>query len=181
MATTPTPIPPPPPANWALHQQLTVAPPVIGRPAGFWIRFVAYMIDALIMMTAFGLVTGVAVGAVLLMGISPESKGEEVPVAVMVVVILCILVQFVFAWLYEALLTSGPHGATLGKMAVGVRIVQAVDGKRISFGRATGRFFLKVMLTPMVPFGIGYIIAAFTSGKRAVHDFMADTRVIKSS
>ena len=179
MATTPTPIPPPPP-NWAA-QQLALAPGAVGRPAGFWLRFVAYMIDGLIMMAVFCLVILVSTGVVMLLGMSMEAKGEEVGAGVVLVVMLGLLAQFVIAWLYEALLTSGPHGATLGKMAVGVRIVQAVDGKRISFGRATGRFFLKVMVTPMVPFGIGYLIAAFTSGKRAVHDFMADTPVIKSS
>lgn len=179
MATTPTPIPPPPP-NWAA-QQAALPPGAAGRPAGFWIRFVAYMIDGLLLFVSFMLVFGIGVGIVLLLGASSGSTGEEVPVAIMVVMMLGFLVQFVIAWLYEALMTSSVHGATIGKMAVGVRIVKAVDGKGISFGRATGRFFLKAMVTPMVPFGIGYLIAAFTSGKRAVHDFMADTLVVKSS
>lgn len=179
MATTPTPIPPPPP-DWSA-QQLALPQGAVGRPAGFWLRFVAYMIDGLIMMAVFCLVILVSVGIVMLLGMSMEAKGEEVGAGVVLVVFLGLIAQFVIAWLYEALLTSGPQGGTLGKMAVGVRIVQAVDGKRISFGRATGRFFLKVMVTPMVPFGIGYLIAAFTKGKRAVHDFMADTLVIKSS
>lgn len=179
MATTPTPIPPPPP-DWAAQQAL-LPPGAIGRPAGFWIRFVAYMIDGLLLFASFLVVFGIGVGIVLLTGAASGSTGEEVPVVILVVMMLGFLVQFAVAWLYEALMTSSVHGATIGKMAVGVRVVRAIDGKRISFGRATGRFFLKAMITPMVPFGIGYLIAAFTKGKRAVHDFMADTLVIKSS
>ena len=54
------------------------------------------------------------------------------------------------------------------------------EGAPLSFGRATGRHFLKFIVTPMVPFAIGYLLAAFTSGKKALHDMMADTRVIKN-
>jgi uncharacterized RDD family membrane protein YckC len=94
-------------------------------------------------------------------------------------IVLGVVAFFATGWLYEALMTSGPHGATIGKQAVGVRIVRA-DGAQLSFGRATGRHFFKVLATPMVPFGIGYLMAAFTSGKRALHDIIADTFVIKS-
>jgi uncharacterized RDD family membrane protein YckC len=94
-------------------------------------------------------------------------------------VVLAVLAYLVIGWLYEAFLTSGPHGATLGKQAVGVRILCA-DGTPLSFGRATGRHFLKVMVTPMIPFAIGYLMAAFTARKRALHDVMADTFVIKT-
>ena len=94
-------------------------------------------------------------------------------------VVLALLTYVVIGWLYEAFLTSGPHGATLGKQAVGVRIVCA-DGAPLSFGRATGRHFLKVFVTPMIPLAIGYLMAGFTARKRALHDIMADTLVIKT-
>ena len=77
-------------------------------------------------------------------------------------------------------MTSSPRGATLGKMALGLRIVR-VDGTQLSFGRATARHFAKYMVTPMVPLAIGYIMAAFTNRKRALHDILADTLVIYSS
>ena len=92
--------------------------------------------------------------------------------------ILILLVLIIVNWLYEALMTSSPRGATLGKMAIGVRIVR-VDGAQLSFGRATARHFLKVMITPLVPFAIGYLMAAFTARKRALHDVLADTLVVK--
>lgn len=61
----------------------------------------------------------------------------------------------VIGWLYEALMTRSPRGATVGKLALGLHIV-CVDGAQRSFGRATARHFLKVMITPLVPFAIGY-------------------------
>ena len=175
MATTT----PPPPPDWASHQQ--VAPGVIERPAGFWIRFVAYMIDGLVLTAAAAVIVGIVILVVLGAGFAagPDKDEDDFSVATILAIIVGVIAMIVVGWLYEALLTSSPRGATLGKMAVGVRIVRA-DGAQLSFGRATGRHFLKAMVTPMVPFGIGYILAAFTAGKRAVHDFMADTLVIKS-
>jgi uncharacterized RDD family membrane protein YckC len=96
-----------------------------------------------------------------------------------IAVIVGVLLMLPLGWLYEALLTSSVHGATFGKRAIGARIVRA-DGTRLSFGRATARHFLKVIVTPLVPFAIGYLLAAFTTGKRALHDLMAETLVIKA-
>jgi hypothetical protein len=72
------------------------------------------------------------------------------------------------------------RGLPFGKRALGLRIVRA-DGATLSFGRATARHFLEAMITPLVPFAAGYLLAAFTNGKRALHDFMADTFVISTS
>jgi len=166
----------PPPPTWSAPQQQP-APGAgeIGPPAGFWIRFVAYVVDAFILWLGLILIGGVVFGLVFLLGGSQVADNEP---AIWIAIIVIGLAYFAAAWLYEALLTSGPHGATFGKQAVGVRIVRA-DGAPMSFGRATGRHFLKVAVTPMVPLAIGYILAAFTQGKRALHDFMADTLVIK--
>ena len=93
-------------------------------------------------------------------------------------VIVLVVALIVINWLYEALMTSSPSGATLGKLALGLRIVRA-DGAQLSFGRATARHFLKVLITPLVPLAIGYLMAAFTARKRALHDVLADTLVIR--
>ena len=92
--------------------------------------------------------------------------------------VILVLGMVVISWLYEALMTSSPSGATLGKQVVGIRIVRA-DGSQLSFGRATGRHFAKYMITPWVPLAIGYIMAAFTTRKRALHDMIADTLVME--
>jgi uncharacterized RDD family membrane protein YckC len=69
----------------------------------------------------------------------------------------------------------GRWGATLGKMALGVKIVRA-DGGRVGYGRAFGRGWAWV-LSEIILF-IGFIIAGFDSKKRALHDYICDTRVI---
>ena len=82
----------------------------------------------------------------------------------------------VVSWLYFALLESSPKQATLGKMALGIKVTD-LDGNRISFGRATGRFFAKIISGVILM--IGYIMAAFTAKKQALHDIIASTLVIK--
>jgi uncharacterized RDD family membrane protein YckC len=69
------------------------------------------------------------------------------------------------------------YGATPGKMALGLKIVRP-DGGPISAGRAVGRYFAEILsaLTLM----IGYMMAGWDSEKRALHDRIADTRVIKT-
>jgi uncharacterized RDD family membrane protein YckC len=78
-------------------------------------------------------------------------------------------------WLYFTLMESSPRQATLGKMVVGI-IVTTCDGRRISFLRANGRYFGK-LLSALI-FGIGFLMAGFTRKKQALHDMLADSLVI---
>jgi uncharacterized RDD family membrane protein YckC len=166
----------PPPPAWPDRQQVVIAD--IGPPGGCWIRFVAYLLDAFIMTIAAVVVVGIFIAVILLVDESiDDSKDSPVIIGSVIVMVLALLV---INWLYEALMTSSPRGATLGKQALGLRIVRA-DGAQLSFGRATARHFLKIMITPLVPFAIGYLMAAFTARKRALHDVLADTLVIRSS
>lgn len=144
------------------------------QPVGFWIRVVAAIIDWLILCVIAGVMAGVIVAIVAMVG------GTSNEIAAGIGVFIGIVGLIVSAWLYEALMTSGPRGATYGKRAIGARIVR-FDGTQLSFGRATARHFLKVIVTPMVPLGIGFMLAGWTKGKRALHDLMADTLVIRSS
>ena len=171
---------PPPPPVWPDERQLA-ASAVVGPPAGFWIRFVAFMIDALILMAIAAVIVGIAAAvAVIGLGLDHNADPDENAVLIGIAVMLGVVGLIVIGWLYEALMTSSPRGATLGKLALGLRIVRA-DGAQLSFGRATARHFLKFMITPLVPLAIGYLMAAFTNRKRALHDILADTLVIKSS
>jgi uncharacterized RDD family membrane protein YckC len=166
----------PPPPAWSDRQQVAIAES--GPPGGFWIRFVAYLIDSLIVTVAAVVIVGIFIAVVLLADESThDSKNTLLFMGGIIVTVLALLV---INWLYEALMTSSPRGATLGKLALGLRIVRA-DGAQLSFGRATARHFLKFMITPLVPLAIGYLMAAFTNRKRALHDFLADTLVIRSS
>jgi len=86
------------------------------------------------------------------------------------------ILMFGAVWLYFALMESSSKQATLGKMMIGV-IVTDTDGNRISFGRASGRYFAKIPSAIILM--IGYIMAAFTKRKQALHDMMAGCLVIR--
>jgi uncharacterized RDD family membrane protein YckC len=134
--------------------------------AGFWIRGAAFIIDALII--------GVA-SIVLLLPFYPFlfGEGEELTAviiqAVWQILILGLQAGYVIFFL-------GRYGATPGKMAVGVKVVTA-EGGPISYARATGRFFAEI-LSGCTCY-IGYLIAAFDVQKRALHDHICNTRVIR--
>ena len=71
---------------------------------------------------------------------------------------------------------SSVNQGTIGKMALNLKVTD-LNGERISFGRATGRFFAKYISS--ITLLIGYIMAAFTERKQALHDMIAGTYVIK--
>jgi uncharacterized RDD family membrane protein YckC len=85
--------------------------------------------------------------------------------------------MLVLQWLYYAWMESSEHQATLGKMALGL-IVTDLDDRRVSFARATGRFFAKI-ISGLIPLAIGYIMAGFTEKKQALHDMIASTLVLR--
>ncbi|HEY9741160.1 MAG TPA: RDD family protein [Coleofasciculaceae cyanobacterium] len=85
------------------------------------------------------------------------------------------LVGIVIGWLYSAIQESSPKQATLGKQALGI-VVTDLNGKRISFVKATVRYFSK-FISALILF-IGYIMAAFTEKKQALHDIIAGTLVV---
>jgi uncharacterized RDD family membrane protein YckC len=87
-----------------------------------------------------------------------------------------ILVSTLFSLAYSAGFVGG-LGATPGMMALGLKVVRP-DGSPISYGRAVGRYFA-AMLSAII-LGIGYLMVAFDAEKRALHDMICDTRVIKT-
>ena len=165
MASVPNsgPAAPPPPPVWDATPPGT-APVGYG---GFWIRVVAYIIDAILVSLVLGVVTSIF--GVKYMNMNMDDLSDYDPT----VNLLSILVF----WLYFALLESSERGATVGKMAMGLRVVTN-DGKRLSFMNATGREFAKI-LSGLI-FCIGYIMVGFTERKRGLHDMLANTLVIKT-
>lgn len=152
------------------------------QPAGFWIRFAAAMIDAAVIAAVIGLLVaiyGVAAALKLSHGHFEPGKLAAPALALYAIFPLTIIgvpIAIIGGWLYEVLMLSSARGATLGKMAVGVRVV-AADGGRLSFGRSAGRRFAKYLSGLVL--AVGYIMAAFTSRKRALHDMIAATRVVR--
>lgn len=103
--------------------------------------------------------------------ISPGQGGPEV-------IFFLLLLPFAVAatWLYFALQESSSAQATLGKRVLGIKVID-YEGRRIGFARATGRFWGKTLSG--ILFNIGYIMAAFTARKQALHDILAQTLVIR--
>jgi uncharacterized RDD family membrane protein YckC len=154
---------------------------------GFWLRLVAYIIDGIIVTVLFFLLAFLlaAVGlidfnAFMAVDTAAEAGAEPDPAAVMAMfkqIGLIYLLGFILAWLYEALLTSSAMQATPGKMVFGMRVT-TLDGQQVGFGRATGRFFGKIV-SGMI-FYIGFIMVAFTERKQGLHDMMASTLVVRA-
>jgi uncharacterized RDD family membrane protein YckC len=142
--------------------------------AGFWIRLGAKIIDWMIIsavnfivLAAFGLLIGYSGG------FDPKSGSSA---GFIVIQIVNMIVSIAFPVAYSTWLL-GRYGATVGKMACKLKVVTA-EGNRISYLRALGRTFAE-WLSGMILL-IGYIMAAFDSEKRALHDHICGTRVIRS-
>jgi uncharacterized RDD family membrane protein YckC len=147
--------------------------PVSPLYGGFWIRFVAAFIDGLlieVVVLPVSFLIGGMIGAAG-MAVSMPHTGVR-----MVNLIIGTVLGTAASWLYEAGMESSERQATLGKMVVGVKVT-GLDGNRISFARATGRHFAKI-ISGMI-FFIGYIMAGFTERKQALHDMLAGTLVQK--
>jgi len=80
-------------------------------------------------------------------------------------------------WLYFAYLESGEKQATWGKQAMNIYVTD-LAGNRLSFGRASLRYFGKI-ISGLIPLFIGYIMAGFTERKQALHDMIASTLVLR--
>lgn len=158
--------------------------------AGFWWRFLAYLIDDIILsfvgflilipiwmaigVSFFGLFAHHGCDWDFKYGYDPELWG--IIGSFIVLAIISSVIAIALNWLYFALMESSKYQATLGKMAVGVKVTD-MEGNRISFGRATGRYFGKI-ISGMILY-IGFIMAGFTEKKQALHDMLASTLVIK--
>ncbi|MGH8200924.1 MAG: RDD family protein [Steroidobacteraceae bacterium] len=121
--------------------------------AGFGVRFVADLIDTIIMAVIFVLFIWLPIANI---GIS-----------------------FAAMCLYGALTESSTHQATLGKRAMGLKVTD-LEGKRISFGRGLGRYFLKELFSLSLVGWLTFLVILFTNKKQGVHDLMAGTLVWKT-
>jgi uncharacterized RDD family membrane protein YckC len=148
----------------------------------FWARLVAYVIDGLIiglpsMIALFAAIFSLGGFGIMLHQTHADPEAVRAMVATMVpIFLLGMLGLMIIHWLYFAGMESSARQGTIGKSLMSLR-VSDLDGKRISFGHATGRFFAKIV-SGMIPFLIGYLMAAFTEKKQALHDLIAGTLVL---
>lgn len=152
-------------------QQDLISDDIFLKPAeyaGFWIRFAAAMIDGIVLGIfnyVLGLATGISTtGLTLEDGNFWQMLGMSYSISTGVGI------------LYYAFMESSTWQATLGKRAVSLKVTD-LYGNRISFARAFGRYFAK--LVSAIILCIGYIMAAFTEKKQALHDIMAGTLVVR--
>lgn len=125
--------------------------------AGFWKRFAAAVIDFviwIILVFILGAILGVDAHAMMRLGN---------------------IVTVLMVWIYFAAFESSSKQATPGKMALGIKVTD-LNGRRIGFGKATGRYFGRIL--SMVILYIGCIMIAFTEKKQGLHDKMAGCLVV---
>ena len=161
---------PPPPAAYPAAVAYPAAQAGV-RYGGFWIRVVAAIIDAILVrlvVTPVAAIFGISRMATGMLGLGHGGLLHLFGGGVLVVLILA------GSWLYEALMESSSYQATLGKMIFGMKVTD-LNGNRISFARATGRHFAKI-LSGMI-LCIGFIMVGFTERKQGLHDILAATLV----
>jgi uncharacterized RDD family membrane protein YckC len=176
------------PAAYAAQPGSSGAPLRRIHYGGFWIRFVASLVDGLIVSiptTCLALILLAIIGGATAAHFHEVFNGDPNEFATRFVafipaflgfVFLLIILSIVIQWLYYAMMESSERQATLGKMILHLKVTD-MSGNRISFGRASGRYFGKV-LNHLIPLAIGFIIAGFTEKKQALHDFIASTTVV---
>lgn len=143
------PVAPEEPAQYSEPYGLVYDQPASLTYAGFWMRLLAVLID------------GALLGIVSRFLFGYRGAGW--------------LATVMLNWMYYALMESSRNQATLGKQVLGLKVVD-IDGNRISFGRATGRYFAKWL--SVLTLLVGFIMAGFTAKKQALHDFVAGTLVV---
>ncbi|WP_406699549.1 RDD family protein [Singulisphaera sp. Ch08] len=134
--------------------------------AGFWVRFVALVIDGLIVFVINFVV-----------GFSIQLLGAAAKLDPAIGALVSSLLSIVIQICYYPLMVSSEKQASYGKIMMGLKVTD-LAGRRISFGRALGREFAKILSA--IIFMIGYIMAAFTERKQALHDMIAGTLVVKA-
>jgi len=150
--------------------------------AGFWLRVVAHLIDGLLAGIGFAVLAMIGVAMVGVGHFKSFAQGANNPddfftPDVIGIIFVLAMIAIVMVWLYYAGMESSVYQGTLGKMALGL-IVTDLEGRRITFGRASGRYFSK-LITGLIPLGIGYAMAGFTEKKQALHDMIAGCLVLR--
>jgi uncharacterized RDD family membrane protein YckC len=157
------------PVQPAYSYAATMQPPSHLVYAGFWMRFAAIFIDGLIMIPlsipfyAFD------------WGYSAATE-QTTKVAMALGMVASWFFLFIGRWLSFALQESSSAQATVGKRTLGIYVTDR-QGQRIGFGRATGRYFGKILSGLILM--VGFMMAGWTERKQALHDMLADTLVVR--
>jgi uncharacterized RDD family membrane protein YckC len=138
---------------------------------GFWARFAAKMVDGLILL-GIGILLSEAVAALFYEGtipVPPDWRGFLRAQGILSLINAIIAIWFSVYFIRK-------HQATPGKRMLGLRVVRA-DGSPVGAGKIILRYFGEQLSG--ILFMSGYVMAAFDDEKRALHDYICDTRVVK--
>ena len=152
---------------------------------GFWKRFAAFLIDAIILTIPFTLIYGIwmvytirpliPLLSTATAGQPPSPELLEAALKIYSAMFGFQIISLIAYWLYHAFMESSRYQATLGKMVLGIKVV-GEQGQRISFWHATGRTFAKWVSA--LTLYVGFLMAGATRRKQALHDIIASTYVV---
>lgn len=154
--------------------------------AGFWLRLVATILDSIILAVPSAPLFFLLFASALPTIFATRNGGAS-PALLMVQLfsrfIVFFIIVFIGEWLYWALMESSGWQATLGKKALGLYVTD-LEGNRVSFGKASGRFWSGrgIAIVPTVGglyFLIDCICCGFTEKKQAVHDMISGCLVMR--
>jgi uncharacterized RDD family membrane protein YckC len=148
------------------------------RYAGFWRRCVASAIDGVLVGIVHGILMPVLNGMLdPALELDPNASAGSLLFVISIWIGAYFVLFTVIDWLYRAGLESSSWRATLGKRVLGLAVTDLAGG-RLSFGRATGRYFARFL--SQITLGIGYLVQPFTAKRQALHDIVAGTLVVRA-
>jgi len=153
--------------------------------AGFWLRLVAAIIDGLVLAIPFGCVFFLLVASAIPFAMMRPPDPMRMMFLILPRLLVFLVITLVGTWLYWSLTESSTWQATLGKKALGLYVTD-LEGRRLTFGRASGRFFAGRGIS-MVPYvgGLYYLISCILAGlterKQALHDIIANCLVLRKA
>ncbi len=167
------PLPPPSPGYAPPYMPPSMAAPAASAYAGFWIRFVAYIIDWIIVgAVTFGLIKGTGVITVLcpagVTNASDPSCGSAQIAPLFYVILLVPILYYLLLWAY---------GGTLGQRLLGMRVVSAATGGNLGIARSLLRYVGLIIAT--IPIYLGLIWVGFDPRKQGWHDKIAGSFVVR--
>ena len=145
---------------------------------GFWRRLAAMFLDGLLLNVVcfpismmFMIPMTTSMQAMRSEDYSPENLAQFFGVYLMLA-----LVSTVLSWLYCALMMASARQATGGMMALDL-IATDLQGRKLSFARASGRYFASIVTSFTI--GIGYLLMLFTERRQTLHDLIAGTLIVR--
>ncbi len=166
----------------------------VPSPAGFWKRYVAYFIDIVILYIGVEILSALffsfqsssdleSLKQILASLQEAQANGETpdllavlqtIEAVIMPALIFSSIAYFVLAGVYFSLMESSRHQATLGKRMMGIKVTDA-SGEPMTLRRSIVRFLAASL--SWFTMNLGHALAAWTPERRALHDYVADTRV----